>query len=99
MKSTRPSLDQSIVDRLCILIGLRTGLEVTSWNEILDPTCSTHSPGSRPPTTDRSSPSIGLLALYSFGIMSLRALCLCVKGCRGIILTALHCFARNVTHE
>lgn len=44
MKSTSQSLGQSIVDRLCIPIGLRMGLEVASWNEILDLTCSTYSP-------------------------------------------------------
>ena len=97
MKSTSQSLDQSIVGRLCILIGLRTGLEVVSWNEILDLTCPTRSPGSRALTLDSVSRSISLLALCNFRINSLRALC--VKGCRGIILTALQCFARNVTHE
>lgn len=44
MKSTSQSLDQSIVDRLCVLSGLLMGLEVTSWNEILDLTCSPCSP-------------------------------------------------------
>lgn len=49
------------------------------------------------PTTDSGSPSITLLDLHDFGIILSRALC--VRGCRGIILTALQCFARNVTHE
>ena len=40
MKSTSQSLDQSIVGCLCFLSGLPVGLEVTSWNEILDLTCS-----------------------------------------------------------
>ena len=44
MKSTGQSLDQSILDRLCVLSGLPIGLEVASWNEILDVTCSTQSP-------------------------------------------------------
>ena len=44
MKSTGQSLDQSIVDRLCVLSGLLMGLEVASWNEVLELTCSTHSP-------------------------------------------------------
>ena len=44
MKSTSQSLDQSIVDRLCVLSGLLMGLEVASWNEILELTYSTQSP-------------------------------------------------------
>jgi hypothetical protein len=44
MKSTSQNLDQSIVDHSCILICLRTGLDIASWDEILDLTCSTHSP-------------------------------------------------------
>ena len=54
-------------------------------------------PGNGAPKTDSSSPSISLLDLHNFGINSSRALC--VEGCCGIILTALQCFARNVTHE
>jgi len=49
------------------------------------------------PTTNSGSPSFSLLVLHNFGTNSSRALC--VRGCRGIILTALQCFARNVTHE
>lgn len=66
MKSTSQSLDQSIVDRLCVLSGLLMGLEVASWNEILDLTCSTHSPNSRAPTTGSGSRSISLLVFRNF---------------------------------
>jgi hypothetical protein len=54
--------------------------------------------GSRAPTTDSGSRST-VSVCWPYAISGSIHYELCVRGCRGTILTALQCFTRNVTQD